>query len=148
MLPRTTTAELYAELDEAKDAVLRDRKKKPTHEPEDIAVSDMERRRGPRARWGVDGDRARRIRNLTDDSEKPLGEWNRMIIECRGRSIDVWLNGDYVNDGRDCTTHSGQIAIQAEGAAVEFRCLELTRLSSTQHRSRPDGRPAPARAGT
>jgi len=50
---------------------------------EDVTVPDMEKRRGPRERWGVDGDRARRIVNLTDGSEKPAGEWNEMVIECR-----------------------------------------------------------------
>ena len=40
---------------------------------EDITVPDMEARRGPREKWGVDGDRARRIQNLTDASERPPG---------------------------------------------------------------------------
>ena len=95
---------------------------------EDIAVEDMEARRGPRDRWGVDEDKARRIRNLTDDSENPPGEWNLMVIECRGSSIDIWVNGDHVNHGFDCTASRGQIAIQAEGAPCEFRKLELTLL--------------------
>ena len=51
-----------------------------------------------------------------------------MVIECRGRSIDVWVNGDHVNSGTDCTADHGRIALQAEGAAVEFRRLELTHL--------------------
>ena len=95
---------------------------------EDIAVPDMEARRGARERWGVDGDKARRILNLTDGSEKPAGEWNRMVVECRGRSIDVWVNGALVNHGEDCTADRGRIAIQAEGAPCEFRKLELTPL--------------------
>ena len=96
---------------------------------EDISVPNMVERRGPRDTWGVDGKKARRIHNLTDDSESPAGEWNRMEIECRGSSIDVWVNGDHVNDGFDCTADHGRIAIQAEGAACEFRKLELTSLS-------------------
>ena len=95
---------------------------------EDISVPDMEARRGPRERWGVDGDRARRIRNLTDGSEKPLGEWNTMVIECRGDEIVVDVNGERVNHGSGCTAQRGQIAIQAEGAVCEFRGLELTPL--------------------
>ena len=95
---------------------------------EDIAVPDMESRRGPKEKWGGDEGDARRIKNLTDDSEAPLGEWNVMVIECRGRRVDVWVNGDHVNDGFDCTTDRGQIAIQAEGAVAEFRRVELTPL--------------------
>jgi hypothetical protein len=95
---------------------------------EDITVPDMESRRGPRENWGVDGDKARRIRNLTDGSEKPPGEWNKMVIECRGRSVTIWVNGALVNAGTDCTAEHGQIALQAEGAVCEFRRLELTPL--------------------
>jgi len=95
---------------------------------EDISVPDMEKRRGPKANWGVDGDRARRIANLTDDSERPLGEWNTMRIECRGDRVTVWVNGDLVNDGRGATATKGRIALQAEGSEVEFRKLMLTPL--------------------
>ena len=54
---------------------------------ENIEVADMEKRRPRKAgeKWGgAEGD-ARRILNLTDGSEKPLGEWNTMVIEARGR---------------------------------------------------------------
>ena len=95
---------------------------------EDILVPDMETRRGPRESWGVDGDKARRILNLTDGSERAPGEWNRMEIECRGREITVWVNGELVNQGARCTADHGQIALQAEGAACEWRRVELTPL--------------------
>ena len=94
---------------------------------EDIKVKDMETRR-PRAageKWGSTEGDARRILNLTDNSEKPLGEWNRLIVEARGRSITVWLNGDLVNDGFDATVDEGRIALQAEGAEVEFRKVDI-----------------------
>lgn len=96
---------------------------------EDIRVPDMVARRGPEEKWGVDGDKARRIRNLTDGSEKPAGEWNQMVIECLGREIKVWVNGDFVNHGFDCTADHGQIALQAEGAPCEFRRLDLVQLT-------------------
>ena len=96
---------------------------------EDIQVPDMESRRGPRAEWGTTEGKARRIRNLTDSSEKPLGEWNTMVIEAVGRAIRVWVNGDLVNDGSDATADHGQIALQAEGSEVEFRKLLLSPLS-------------------
>lgn len=95
---------------------------------EDIVVPDMEARRGPKEKWGVDGDRARRIENLTNGSEKPAGQWNEMVIECRGRSVQIWVNGDMVNHGTECTTDRGQIALQAEGAVCEFRKVELQPL--------------------
>lgn len=95
---------------------------------EDVTVPDMETRRGPKANWGVDGDKARRIVNLTDGSEKPLGEWNRMVIECRGDSILILVNDTVVNHGTGCTAKRGAIALQAEGAVCEFRKVELQPL--------------------
>jgi hypothetical protein len=95
---------------------------------EDISVPDMEKRRGPKEKWGITEGKERRVMNLTDGSEKPLGEWNKMTIECRGNSIKVWLDDDLVNHGTDCTTSKGQIAVQAEGAEVEFRKIALTKL--------------------
>ena len=92
---------------------------------EDITVPDMEKRRGPKDEWGITEGKGRRILNLTDSSEKPLGEWNRMTIECVNNSIKVWVNGDMVNEGFNCTVNKGQIAIQAEGAEVEFRKINL-----------------------
>jgi hypothetical protein len=92
---------------------------------EDIRVPDMERRRGPPAQWGTTEGKARRILNLTDSSEKPVGEWNNMVIEAVGRTIRVWVNGDLVNDGSDATADHGQIALQSEGSEVEFRKLSL-----------------------
>lgn len=97
---------------------------------EDVTVPDMEARRGPKDKWGVDGDKARRIKNLTDGSEKPLGEWNTMVIECRGREIVIHVNGALVNHGTQCTAERGQIALQAEGAACEFRRVELQPLAN------------------
>jgi Domain of Unknown Function (DUF1080) len=101
---------------------------------ENIEVADMEKRRPrePGEKWGgAEGD-ARRILNLTDGSEKPLGEWNTMVIEARGRSVTVWVNGDLVNNGVNATADHGKIAIQAEGAEVEFRRVEIGPLSAAK----------------
>ena len=95
---------------------------------EDITVPDMEKRRGPKENWGVTEGKGRRIINLTDNSEKPLGEWNHMKIECRGNSIRIWVNDILVNEGTNCTASKGQIAVQAEGAEVAFRKLTLRYL--------------------
>lgn len=96
---------------------------------EDITVPDMERRRGPKETWGITEGKARRIVNLTDGSENPVGQWNTMVVECLGRTVKVWVNGDLVNHGFDCTADRGQIALQAEGSEVEFRSIELTPIT-------------------
>lgn len=95
---------------------------------EDIQVPDMESRRGPKENWGVTEGKGRRILNLTDNSENSIGEWNHMLIECKDDSIKVWVNGDLVNHGFGATASKGKIAIQAEGAEVEFRKLVLNEM--------------------
>lgn len=92
---------------------------------EDIVVPDMEARRGPKEEWGITEGKLRRIPNLTDGSEKPVGEWNKMVVECVADTIKVWVNDALVNYGTNCTTTRGQIAVQAEGSEVEFRKLEV-----------------------
>lgn len=97
---------------------------------QDITVPDMEKRRGPKEKWGTTDGKERRIINLTDNSEKPVGEWNKMIIECVADTIKVWENGDLVNYGYNATAQKGQIALQSEGSEVEFRRIELTPIRS------------------
>jgi len=96
---------------------------------EDIKVDSMEKRRGPKENWGITEGKERRIKNLTDDSEKTVGEWNDMLIECRGNRIKVWVNNIMVNDGYDCTANKGHIALQAEGSEVEFKMVDLEKIS-------------------
>lgn len=94
---------------------------------EDIEVPQMLERR-PREQgqnWGGGEGDSRRILNLTDDSEQPLGQWNNMVIEARARNVTVWVNGDMVNQGFASTADRGKIAIQAERTEVEFRKLQI-----------------------
>lgn len=96
---------------------------------EDITVPDMEARRGAPAEWGITEGKARRIRNLTDDSERPLGEWNRLVVEAVGHEVKVWVNGALVNHGTNATADHGQIALQSEGTPVEIRRVVLSPIS-------------------
>ncbi|MBK1832661.1 3-keto-disaccharide hydrolase [Roseibacillus ishigakijimensis] len=97
---------------------------------ENIEVPDMKERRPHKEgqNFGGSAGDARRILNLTDDSENPVGEWNKMVIECQDAELKVWVNDDLVNHGHNCTAQKGQIALQAEGVEVEFKGLILTPL--------------------
>ena len=99
---------------------------------ENIEVPDMVKRR-PRKdadqSFGGNITDARRIINLTDGSEKPPGDWNTMEIICKGDEVIVHVNGMLVNHGSKSTATSGKIALQAEGSEVEFRKVDLTRIS-------------------
>jgi Domain of Unknown Function (DUF1080) len=92
---------------------------------ENIEVPNMETRRGPKANWGVTDGKERRVMNLTDDSENPVGQWNTMKLRCVEDKITVWVNGQKVNEGFNATARKGHIALQAEGSEVEFRKVTI-----------------------
>jgi hypothetical protein len=86
-----------------------------------LQVPDLERRR-----------EGRRHLNLTDGSEKPIGQWNEMEITCRGDEVIVKVNGDLVNHATGCSQSRGAICLQSEGAAIEFRRVELRPIVACQ----------------
>jgi hypothetical protein len=92
----------------------------------DLRVDDEGHRRA-KPKEG-DPHTSRRVANLTDGSEKPLGEWNAMKIECKGAGLRVWVNGTLVNEGRACTDSWGGISLQSEGTPIEFRTVRLAPL--------------------
>ncbi len=57
--------------------------------------------------------------------EKPLGEWNSYEIHCNGGAIKLFVNGQLANEATAGDLKRGRIALQAEGAEVHFRHIEL-----------------------
>ena len=73
--------------------------------------------------------KGRRHLNLTDNSEKPVGEWNSMQqIVCQANEIKVEVNGELVNHATNVSETSGAIALQSEGTPIQFRSVRLTPL--------------------
>jgi hypothetical protein len=62
------------------------------------------------------------------DVESPAGEWTRLEVTCRGRSITIRVNGTVVNAGTEASLSSGRIMLQSEGAEIFFRRVELLPL--------------------
>lgn len=71
----------------------------------------------------------RRHYNLTDGSERPIGEWNDYKIVCEGDQVTIWVNGERVNHITKCSVTSGAVCLQAEGADIEFRDIRLKPLA-------------------
>ena len=65
---------------------------------------------------------------LAESNEKTVGEWNSCDIFCRGDSIEVLINGLKQNSIEKLPTTSGQVALQLENAAIEFRHIWLESL--------------------
>ena len=59
------------------------------------------------------------------DIERPVGEWNKLECICKGNTITLVLNGVTVNAGTDASVTKGKILIQAEGAELFFRKIDL-----------------------
>lgn len=61
--------------------------------------------------------------------EKPVGEWNRLEVTCKGDTITVHVNGVLTNKATGSSLTKGRIGLQAEGAAAEYRGVALKRLA-------------------
>lgn len=57
--------------------------------------------------------------------EKPIGEWNQYEIHCDGNNVRLMINGQHVNEGKNGELSKGKIALQAEGADIQFRNIEI-----------------------
>src|SRR5262245_16232874 len=60
-----------------------------------------------------------------DDVESRVGEWTRVEVVCRGKTITVSVNGHTVNHCYDAFPSAGKILLQSEGFEMEFRRFEL-----------------------
>lgn len=67
-----------------------------------------------------------RWQRIADPKEKPIGEWNTMIVVCVGDTITVHVNGTLVNQGKNASVTKGAIGFQSEGTPIEFRNIVLT----------------------
>ena len=59
-------------------------------------------------------------------AEKKPGEWNRAEITVQGDKIAVIINGQKINEVTGVPVLAGRIGLQAEGAEMDFRKVELT----------------------
>ncbi|MGF1448512.1 MAG: DUF1080 domain-containing protein [Opitutales bacterium] len=57
--------------------------------------------------------------------EKSAGEWNHLRLDFRGATLIVFVNGVEVNRLTGVRPTRGKVALQSEGAALEFRNLRI-----------------------
>lgn len=76
----------------------------------------------------------RRVPKKAESNEKPIGEWNKMEIECKGDTIKVYVNGVLQNEATETSVAKGMIGLQSEGAPIEFRNIVLKTLPSSVRR--------------
>ena len=59
------------------------------------------------------------------DAEKPLGEWNTIVITKSNGVIKQELNGILVNEGTNPSINEGRILLQFEGYPIDFRKIYI-----------------------
>jgi hypothetical protein len=63
------------------------------------------------------------------DAEKPVGEWNSIVITVDDRKIRQELNGVLVNEATNTSESAGRILLQYEGFPIDFRKVEVSNLN-------------------
>lgn len=88
----------------------------------------------PRIDYTVDGEtytvgKAGSARSFpTARRVRPAGEWNHYYVRAINGEVRLWVNGEEVNGGRKCSPATGYLALEAEGALVEFRNVRIREL--------------------
>jgi hypothetical protein len=67
-------------------------------------------------------------RTTKENVEKPIGEWNKYEIVCKGGNVSLKVNGTLVNEGKNADPKKGKIALQSEGTEIHFRNIKLKEL--------------------
>lgn len=59
---------------------------------------------------------------------RPAGEWNKYRILAVDGEVTLWVNGTKVNRGFNCKPSNGYLALEAEGALVEYKNIRLREI--------------------
>lgn len=74
----------------------------------------------------------RRTKKAQDTNERPLGEWNRYRIVLDGGDLKLFVNDLLQNEATGAQVVPGRIALQSEGAHIEFRNIVLRPIRPTK----------------
>src|SRR5712671_3969190 len=67
----------------------------------------------------------------SEDRSKGFPEWNHYRIVCTNGVLRLHVNGKEVSGGEDCNYRKGYLALESEGAPVEFRNIRIKELPSS-----------------
>ena len=56
---------------------------------------------------------------------KGTPEWNHYYIRAINGEVRLWVNGEEVSGGSDCTPSKGYVCLESEGSPVEFKGLRI-----------------------
>lgn len=64
----------------------------------------------------------------TKHLSKGINEWNHYYVRCINGEVRLWVNGEEVSGGTNCTPKTGYLCLESEGAPVDFRELRIREL--------------------
>jgi len=67
----------------------------------------------------------------SEERSKGFPEWNHYRIVCTNGVLRLHVNGKEVSGGEDCNYRKGYLALESEGAPVEFRNIRIKELPSS-----------------
>ncbi len=67
----------------------------------------------------------------TEERSKPSPQWNHYRVVASNGVLRLSVNGKEVSGGDDCNYRQGYLALESEGAPVEFRNLRIKELPSS-----------------
>lgn len=70
------------------------------------------------------GTRSFPSKNLT----RGTGEWNHYYIRAVNGEVRLWVNGEEVSGGYNCSPATGFLCLESEGSPIEFRNLRIREL--------------------
>jgi len=86
------------------------------------------------ANYPLSGDpertRGRYTAKAHKSNEKPQGEWNTYEIVLDGENLTLKVNGLVQNEATGVAVMPGYVAVQSEGAPIEYRNIQLTPLKN------------------
>ncbi len=89
----------------------------------------------PTIEYTDEGGTSFRVGNPTSSRSFPsqrrtlsAGQWNHYYIRAINGEVRLWVNGEEVNGGNSCSPATGYLALEAEGAPIEFRNLRIRKL--------------------
>lgn len=59
---------------------------------------------------------------------KGVNQWNHYYIRAINGEVRLWVNGEEVSGGTDCSPRTGYLCLESEGSPVEFRNLRIREL--------------------
>lgn len=59
---------------------------------------------------------------------KGINQWNHYYVRAINGEVRLWVNGEEVSGGTECTPSSGYLCLEAEGAPIEFKNIRIREL--------------------